>query len=68
MRTDANTFKLAETYSNATASTPIVVDIPTQATGAGNASDVFGKIDKHTDLNHGRIYYVIASGTNDFQL
>ena len=68
VRTDANTFKLAETYSNATASTPIVVDIPTQATGAGNASDVFGKIDKHTDLNHGRIYYVIASGTNDFQL
>ena len=61
----SSTFKLAETYADATASTARVIDL---ALSGGNASDAFIPTSDHTDLDHGRTYYVIKNDADTFKL
>ena len=61
----SSAFKLAETYADATASTARVIDL---ALSGGNASDAFIPTSDHTNLNHGRTYYVIKSDADNFKL
>ena len=60
-----NTIKLADSYTNATASTAIVIDLTAQD---GNASDTFTPTDDMADMEHGRTYYVIKSDADTFKV
>ena len=51
-----NTIKLADSYTNATASTALVIDLTAQD---GNSSDTFTPTDDMAAMEHGRTYYVI---------
>ena len=60
-----NTIKLADSYTNATASTAVVIDLTAQD---GNASDTFTPTDDMADMEHGRTYYVIKSDADTFKV
>ncbi len=60
-----NTIKLAETYSDATASTAVTINFTAQD---GNSSDTFTPTDDMTAMEHGRTYYVIKSDADTFKV
>ena len=60
-----NTIKLADSYTNATASTAVVIDLTAQD---GNASDTFTPTDDMAAMEHGRTYYVIKNDADTFKV
>ena len=60
-----NTIKLADSYTNATASTAVVIDLTAQD---GNSSDTFTPTDDMAAMEHGRTYYVIKSDADTFKV
>ncbi len=61
----SSTFKLAESFADATASTARVIDL---ALSGGNSSDTFTPTVDMTALDHGRTYYVIKNDADSFKL
>jgi flagellar hook protein FlgE len=60
-----NTIKLAESFSDATASTAVTINFSAQD---GNSSDTFKPTDDMTAMEHGRTYYVIKSDEDTFKV
>ena len=61
----SSTIKLAESYSDATASTARVIDL---ALSGGNSSDTLTPTVDMTAMDHGRTYYVIKNDADTFKL
>lgn len=61
----SSTIKLAESFSDATASTARVIDL---ALSGGNSSDTFTPTVDMTAMDHGRTYYVIKNDADTFKL